>query len=185
MSEKMIDMPALFKALEFSAFKHKDQRRKGPQNIPYINHPIQVAHVLIETGQEYNTNLLIAAILHDTIEDTETTEEEIISIFGDDVAELVMEVTDDKNLFWEARKQLQIETSPFASNDAKLLKIADKICNVRDLVVNPPDKWSLERKLEYLEWASDVVAGMRGINQPLEDLFDEWIQKARGFYKVD
>ncbi|EAY31578.1 HD domain-containing protein [Microscilla marina] len=184
MSDKMIDMPALFKALEFSAFKHKDQRRKGPQNIPYINHPIQVAHVLIETGQAYNTNLLIAAILHDTIEDTDTTEEEIKQVFGENVAALVMEVTDDKNLFWEARKQLQIEKSPFASYDAKLLKLADKICNVRDLVINPPDKWSLDRKLEYLQWASDVIAGIRGVNQPMEDLFDEWIYKAKAYYKM-
>ena len=185
MPDKAIDMSVLFHALEFSAVKHRDQRRKGPKNIPYINHPIQVANVLIQTGQEYNTNLLVAAILHDTIEDTDTTEEEIEQLFGADIAELVMEVTDDKALYWEARKQLQIETSPFVTYDAKLLKIADKICNVRDLVLNPPSNWTNERKLEYLEWAGDVVEGMRGINEPLEDLFDEWIGKAKKFYGVD
>jgi len=184
MLDKAIDMPELFKALEFAAFKHKDQRRKGPENLPYINHPIQVAGMLISVGEEYNTNLLIAAILHDTIEDTDTTEEEIQRVFGDKVAELVMEVTDDKNLYWEARKQLQIETSPFASYEAKLLKIADKVCNVRDLVVNPPEKWTLERKLEYLDWACDVVEGVRGTNEALENIFDEWITKARKFYNT-
>lgn len=185
MPDKAIDMPVLFKAMEFSAYKHKDQRRKGPQNIPYINHPIQVANTLISVGKEYSTNLLVAAILHDTIEDTDTTEEEITQIFGAEVAELVMEVTDDKNLFWEARKQLQIETSPFATYEAKLLKIADKICNVRDLVINPPNNWSIERKLEYLEWAGDVVDGIRGVNDSLEKMFDEWITKAKKFYDVE
>ena len=184
MLDKAIDMPELFKAMEFAAFKHKDQRRKGPENLPYINHPIQVANMLISVGQEYNTKLLIAAILHDTIEDTDTTEEEIQHHFGNKVAELVMEVTDDKNLYWEARKQLQIETAPFASYEGKLLKIADKICNVRDLVINSPQKWTLERKLEYLDWACDVVEGLRGTNEPLEQTFDEWIAKARKFYNV-
>jgi guanosine-3',5'-bis(diphosphate) 3'-pyrophosphohydrolase len=122
---------------------------------------------------------LLAAVLHDTVEDTETSFEELTLEFGQEVADLVRELTDDKSLRKEERKRLQIEHARTASERAKRLKIADKICNVRDILDSPPDTWSDERRLEYLEWAEKVVAQCRGVEPVLEQLFDEVAANAR------
>jgi GTP diphosphokinase / guanosine-3',5'-bis(diphosphate) 3'-diphosphatase len=111
-------------------------------------------------------------MLHDTIEDTDTTADQLRARFGDEVAQIVLEVTDDKSLPKEKRKQLQIEFAPKASHGAKLVKLADKICNLRDILASPPTGWSDERKAEYFEWAKNVVDGLRGENPTLEALFD-------------
>lgn len=171
-------------ALEFAALKHRNQRRKGSEKVPYINHPVQVAKVLYECGCR-NANLLVAALLHDTVEDTETQPEEIEQKFGSQVANLVMHVTDDKKLPYQERKRLQVVTAPKKPPLAKCLKIADKICNLRDLAADPPPDWSSERRQKYLYWAKDVVKGLRGENAELDHLFDQTFDKARKVFEKD
>ncbi|HEX6270242.1 MAG TPA: HD domain-containing protein [Anaerolineales bacterium] len=163
----------ILKAIRFSAEKHNDQRRKDSRSSPYINHPIQVAETLWKIGDVRDSTLLIASILHDTIEDTATVPDEIKSVFGDDVLALVLEVSDDKSLPKQVRKQLQIKSASHKTQNAKLLKLADKICNVRDLIYSPPRSWSLRRRREYLLWTEKVVAGLRGVNTSLEKYYDE------------
>ena len=124
-------------------------------------------------------NLLVAAILHDTIEDTNTTAEEINAEFGEDVLALVLEVTDDKSLPKETRKQLQVEHAPHKSERAKLLKIADKINNIRDIIKSPPESWSMERRQEYLLWSEKVVAGLRGASPELESQYDALLAQGK------
>jgi guanosine-3',5'-bis(diphosphate) 3'-pyrophosphohydrolase len=169
----------LLKALAFAADKHRDQRRKDEGASPYINHPIAVATVLAAEGDVSDEVTLIAAALHDTVEDTETTFEELEEHFGSDVTGLVRELTDDKSLEKAERKRLQIEHAPKLSIRAKQLKIADKICNVRDVSDAPPADWPLNRRRDYLDWAMDVVAGCRGVNTKLDRVFDEATNKAR------
>jgi len=169
----------ILKALHFSAEKHNDQRRKDAKSSPYINHPIQVAETLWTIGGVRDITLLIASILHDTIEDTSTLPDEIEAEFGRDVLALIREVTDDKSLPKKVRKQLQVETAPHKTLNAKLLKLADKICNVRDIITSPPLDWSLERRQEYLLWAEKVVAGLRGVNEKLESYYDDLLIKAK------
>jgi len=169
----------ILKALRFSAEKHNDQRRKDAKSSPYINHPIQVAETLWTIGGVRDITLLIASILHDTIEDTSTLPDEIEAEFGRDVLALVREVTDDKSLPKKVRKQLQVETAAHKTLSAKLLKLADKICNVRDLITSPPLDWSLERRQEYLLWTEKVVAGLRGVNENLESYYDDLLIRAK------
>jgi guanosine-3',5'-bis(diphosphate) 3'-pyrophosphohydrolase len=168
----------LLRALRFAAHKHRDQRRKGIDASPYINHPIEVAELIGRVGGIDDLAVLIAAVLHDTVEDTETTLQEIEETFGAEVRALVAEVTDDKSLPKAERKRLQIEHSPRLSGRAKLIKIADKACNVRDVTHSPPRGWDEERRREYLEWARRVVDGCRGANAELERYFDELLAQA-------
>ena len=169
----------ILKALRFSAEKHKDQRRKDVKASPYINHPIEVTEILWRLGQVRDTNLLLASILHDTIEDTNTTADEIRSEFGEEVMALVLEVTDDKNLPKQKRKQLQVENAPHKTSKAKLLKLADKISNVQGIISAPPKDWSLERKQEYLLWTEKVVAGLRGASLELESHYDALLREGK------
>ena len=169
----------LLRALEFAAEMHRGQRRKGADASPYINHPIQVAELLANVGRIEDETTLIAAILHDTIEDTTATCEQIASLFGPDVAALVMEMTDDKSLQSDRRKNMQVELAPRLSNRAKAIKIADKICNVRDVGSKPPPDWSAERRLAYFDWAERVVAGCRGVHSVLEACFDDSLTASR------
>ena len=163
----------LVDAVAFAAYKHRRQRRKDLEASPYINHPIALARVLsVEAGLS-DPPLLAAAVLHDTIEDTETTLGELKERFGGTVAAVVMEVTDDKTLPKAERKRLQIEHAAGISRRAKLVKLADKICNVRDVADTPPHEWPLERRREYFDWAKAVVERMRGTHRKLERLFDE------------
>jgi len=169
----------ILKALRFSAEKHTDQRRKDAKSSPYINHPIQVAETLWSVGGVRDVNLLVAAILHDTIEDTDTTPKELETEFGEEVLSLVLEVTDDKSLPKQTRKQLQIEHAPHKSERAKMLKIADKLNNIHDIVKSPPSNWTLERKQEYLLWTEKVVAGLRGVSPALESQYDELLKEGK------
>jgi len=165
-------MNTLIQALNFAAEKHKNQRRKDVEASPYINHPIALANVLANEGGIANSEVLCAAVLHDTLEDTETTETELRDHFGDTITAIVLEVTDDKKLPKAQRKQLQIDHAPHISQGAKLVKLADKICNLRDMLSAPPKDWPVERKQAYFQWAEDVVAGLRGTNTKLEKIFD-------------
>jgi GTP diphosphokinase / guanosine-3',5'-bis(diphosphate) 3'-diphosphatase len=164
---------ALLSAISFAADKHRNQRRKDHEASPYINHTIAVATLLATEGNVDDETVLIAAVLHDTVEDTNTTFEELEKEFGPEVADIVREVTDDKTLAKEVRKLLQIENARKASPRAKQLKIADKICNIKDVLESPPKDWSLERRREYLQWAAKVVDGCRGVNPGLEKSFDK------------
>jgi guanosine-3',5'-bis(diphosphate) 3'-pyrophosphohydrolase len=162
----------LLKAAAFAAEQHRDQRRKGSDAAPYINHPIAVANVLANEAGIDDAEVLCAAMLHDTIEDTGTTEEELRAEFGDRVTDIVLEVTDDKALPKDIRKQLQIEHAPRLSREAKLVKLADKISNLRDIITAPPD-WPVERKAAYFEWSAQVIAGLRGQHEGLETIHDD------------
>jgi guanosine-3',5'-bis(diphosphate) 3'-pyrophosphohydrolase len=173
------DLSLILRSLRFSATKHKDQRRKNIESSPYINHPIEVAELLHTVGEVCDVPTLVAALLHDTIEDTKTSPDEIRSLCGEEVLSIVLEVTDDKSLSKEDRKRLQIETSPKKSTAAKQVKLADKICNVRDVTSSPPHWWSLDRRAEYLDWTQQVVAGLRGANPALERLYDEALVTGR------
>ncbi len=164
----------LFKALVFSAEKHSKQRRKDIEESPYINHPIALANILAQRWVT-DENVLCAAILHDTLEDTETTVEELKNNFGEKITSIVLEVSDDKSLEKEVRKQMQIEHAASLSHEAKLVKLADKIANITDIINTPPAKWTKERKQDYFAWAKAVVANLRGSHQGLEKDFDDLI----------
>ena len=163
---------ALIKAVAFAAEKHRNQRRNDAAASPYINHPIALANVLANEGGIDDPAVLCAAVLHDTIEDTETTAAELEKLFGRQVTSIVLEVTDDKSLKKHVRKQRQIAHAPHISPEAKLIKLADKICNLRDILASPPTDWSTEHKQAYFDWAAQVVAGVRGIHPKLEAVFD-------------
>jgi len=167
------DLSLLVKATAFAACKHKDQRRKDDACSPYINHPVSLADVLVHEGGVTDLPTIVAALLHDTIEDTETTAEEIEAHFGDTIRSVVEEVSDDKSLGKQICKQMQIERAPSLSTRARAVKLADKICNLRDVVVNPPSGWPLERRQGYFDWAKQVIDGLRGEHEVLESLFDE------------
>jgi guanosine-3',5'-bis(diphosphate) 3'-pyrophosphohydrolase len=162
----------LLKAAEFAAHKHREQRRKNADASPYINHPIAVANVLRNEGGITDPVILAAALLHDTLEDTETTYEELRGQFGDEIADVVEEVTDTQWLTKEARKRLQVSKASHSSVRARAVKIADKISNVRDMLASPPAGWSLERRQKYFDWAKEVVDGVRGTQEELEQRFD-------------
>jgi GTP diphosphokinase / guanosine-3',5'-bis(diphosphate) 3'-diphosphatase len=166
------DLGLLFDALAFAAHKHRAQRRKDKEASPYINHPIALADVLVNEGGVDDPVALAAAVLHDTVEDTETSYAELREHFGKEVADVVLEVTDDKTLDKAERKARQVAHAHKLSGRAKLVKLADKICNLRDIVSNPPATWPLERKQEYYEWAKRVIDGLRGAHPGLERLFD-------------
>ncbi len=173
------DLAKFLQAISFAAKKHKRQKRKGADEEPYVNHVLEVANLLANVGKVDDFDVLIAAVLHDTVEDTATTEAEIEGKFGAKVSKMVMEVTDDKSLPKAERKQLQIEHAPHLSNGAKLIKLGDKISNIRDVTDNPPDDWSKERRIEYVNWGERVVNGLRGANGDLEKHFDDLIESAK------
>jgi GTP diphosphokinase / guanosine-3',5'-bis(diphosphate) 3'-diphosphatase len=163
----------LIDALAFAADKHRTQRRKDPEASPYINHPIALARVLSVEGRVRDVRVLAAAVLHDTLEDTKTTYEELHERFGPAIAGIVREVTDDKTLLPAERKRLQIEHAGELSHRARLVKLADKISNLRDLTLNAPSEWSLQRRRDYFDWAKKVIDKVRGTNKKLERAFDD------------
>jgi len=162
----------LFDALAFAAHKHRDQRRRDAHASPYINHPIELARVLTVEAGIGDVPTLIAAVLHDTIEDTETTYDELRAHFGQVVADVVAEVTDDKALPKGERKRLQVVHAPHQSERAALVKLADKTCNLRDMAHNPPVGWALERRREYFDWALQVVDALPPVHARLRAIFD-------------
>jgi guanosine-3',5'-bis(diphosphate) 3'-pyrophosphohydrolase len=174
-----LGMTAIFDALRFAAVRHSRQRRKDVDGTPYINHPIAVVDTLWRVGGIRHVPTLVAGILHDTVEDTGTTPEELRLLFGEEVERIVLEVTDDKALPKPERKRLQVERAPHKSVPAKCVKLADKICNVRDVTHNPPPNWSLERRREYFDWSERVVDGLCGANPALEELFERLVREGR------
>jgi guanosine-3',5'-bis(diphosphate) 3'-pyrophosphohydrolase len=162
----------ILKALEMAAHKHNGQKRKDKDESPYIIHPIDLANVICNEAGITDEDVLCAALLHDTIEDTETTYLELVDLFGKTIADIVQEVSDNKMLPPEVRKEMQIEHAAHLSYQAKLVKLADKISNLRDIVSSPPVSWDIKRKQEYFDWAKKVVDQLRGTNTELERIFD-------------
>lgn len=163
-------------AARFAAEKHAQQRRKGENGEPYFNHLLEVAGLIADSSRDLDVELMMAAFLHDTVEDTGVTLQELEHHFGKDVATLVAEVTDDKSLPKETRKQLQVQHTPGKSSRAQTLKLADKISNLRAIISSPPVGWSLERKQQYFEWARQVVSGIASPNEFLKSEFDKTYQ---------
>jgi (p)ppGpp synthase/HD superfamily hydrolase len=159
-------------ALDYAARMHTDQRRKGANREPYINHLAEVSVILAEATSGQDANLVAAGLLHDTVEDTDATYDDLNELFGKDIADLVQEVTDDKSLPKDERKRLQIAHAPHKSDRAKMLKIADKISNLRSILETPPADWTSARKIAYFDWAKRVVDGCRRVNEDLDRLFD-------------
>lgn len=150
---------------------------QGQGATPYINHPVSLAHILTHEGGIDDIDVLSAALLHDTIEDTDTTPEELVAHFGERITSIVLEVTDDTTQHFTVRKQTQIDHAPHMSYEARLVKLADKISNVRDLLAFPPHDWPIVRKQAYLDFAAAVVDGLRGTNAPLEAAFDALVAR--------
>jgi guanosine-3',5'-bis(diphosphate) 3'-pyrophosphohydrolase len=164
-------MAILLKAVQFAAEKHKYQKRKGADRVPYINHPIDVAYHLCCSADVTDVKILAAALLHDTIEDTDATAEEIKKLFGEEILSLVLEVTDDKGLAKKERKRRQIEHAQELSPGASLIKLSDKLSNISDIAESPPRGWSRKRKREYVGWSRAVVDRLRKTNKKLENAF--------------
>lgn len=173
------DMSALLRALLFAAEKHQSQRRKDSGGTPYINHPVQVAEIICRIGGVADLTTLMGALLHDTVEDTDATEDLIESLFGYNVAALVMEVTDDKSLPKAERKHYQIAHAEKLSARAALVKLADKICNIGDVIDNPPQGWTVQRRLEYLDWSERVVNNIPDKNSALESYYQAELRRGR------
>jgi (p)ppGpp synthase/HD superfamily hydrolase len=173
------DLVRLARAADYAARQHIAQRRKGDAAEPYVNHLTEVAAMLAEATDGTDPVLVMGGLLHDTLEDTDATYEDLAERFGPEVAALVREVSDDKSLPQEVRKRLQIEKTPSKSRRAKLLKIADKTSNLRGLVQSPPTGWTAERLRDYVEWAEQVVRSCRGLNAKLEAQFDAAYETAR------
>lgn len=171
----------IVEAAAYASEKHLMQRRKGYDQLPYINHPLQVACHLSEEGRVEDKYILAGALLHDVVEDTDTTVKDIEERFGSRIASIVAEVTDDPELDRAGQRQEQIEKAPKLSPHAQMIKIADKTCNIRDLM-NYPINWDNKRKLDYVQWAGKVVDGVRGVHPRLEGHFDKTVEQARAMF---
>jgi hypothetical protein len=169
------DKSAILIALKFAADKHQFQTRKDPEKTPYIIHPIGVAYQLLTVAKEENADVLIAALLHDTVEDTKTSFEEIGETFGPNVEKVVRELTDDKALPKQERKRLQIVNAPHKSGPAALIKLSDKLYNLSDLANNPPTVWNASEVDQYFRWAQYVISGLPKVNAPLKEAIDTLI----------
>ncbi|MFN3200176.1 MAG: HD domain-containing protein [Bradymonadia bacterium] len=178
----MVVEPTFIRALAYAARMHRDQRRKGSRAEPYIDHCIEVARLLVEVGGLQDVALLSAALLHDVVEDTVATEADVRAEFGDEIADLVMEVTDDKRLPKMERKRLQVEHAAHASHRARCLKLADKISNVSDLLADPPKNWEPKRVVAYGEWALAVAKAVEGTHPDLEAMLIHRIDSLRTSY---
>lgn len=173
------DLCRIAQAVDYAARKHAGQRRRGPDREPYVNHVIDVACRVTGGATGGDETLYLGALLHDVIEDTDGTRAEIAGLFGEEVAALVMEVTDDRALPKQERKRMQVETTPTKSDRARRIKLADKTSNLTALVDSPPTDWDGVRKTAYVDWALEVVAGCRGLDPALEAAFDDAVIRAR------
>lgn len=165
------EIQTILSAAQYAAEKHADQKRKGGE--PFINHLIEVAHLVSTALPEPDSNLVAAAFLHDTIEDTGVTAAELTERFGQDVTALVLEMTDDKSLPTEVRKRLQVEHAPKLSVRAQVIKLADKISNLHSIISSPPPNWDYKRKKQYFDWGKQVVDGLTAPNPILKAEFEK------------
>jgi guanosine-3',5'-bis(diphosphate) 3'-pyrophosphohydrolase len=171
-------LDVILSATRFAIEKHRGQVRKDQRGSPYVTHPLTVAQLLWEIGGVRATDTLTAAILHDTLEDTPTSKEELRQGFGEQVLLIVLEVTDDKSLPKLERKRRQVRHAPVLSDPAKLIKFGDKLANCHDILESPPADWDLARRRNYVQWAADVLFTIRGVNPPLESAFDAVLREA-------
>ncbi|WP_046864780.1 HD domain-containing protein [Microvirga massiliensis] len=169
---------AVLKAADAVARWHVHQRRKGAAQEPYINHLLEVASLVAEATEGKDPELVIAALLHDAMEDQEVPRAMIVARWGEEIARVVEEVTDDKSIPKADRKRRQVESAPMKSDRAKLIKLADKTSNLRAITASPSPDWSVKRRLEYVAWAREVVTGLRGTNAWLEAEFDRAAEAA-------
>lgn len=176
-------MVMILDAADFAARVHQNQRRKGRSKRPYIGHCIEVASTLVSVGKVDDANVIVAALLHDVVEDTDTTNDQIREKYGPVVADLVAEVTDDKSLKKKERKNLQIEHASTLSPGARLIKIADKIANVREIASDPPKKWSIKRQKKYFDWAERVVNAAGPVDPEMRLVFDKTLADARSQFE--
>jgi guanosine-3',5'-bis(diphosphate) 3'-pyrophosphohydrolase len=173
----------IFIALDFAAYKHRHQKRKGINKIPYINHPIKVAELIANKIENPGMEMIQAAILHDTIEDTSTIFNELSEKFGLKIAQIVNELTDNMSDPYSVRKRLQIEKASKLSYEARCIKIADKICNINDILYSRVG-WLKSRKIRYVKWSMKVIDQIRGTSKELEDEFDKLISEAEKIFKM-
>jgi guanosine-3',5'-bis(diphosphate) 3'-pyrophosphohydrolase len=183
--ELISDIALVLRAAEFAAKKHRKQHRKGKKQRPYIGHCIEVARILADSGLVEDPNVLAAAFLHDTVEDTKATPEEIRTRFGPAVEQMVLELTDDKGLERDERWRLQVEHAPKLSPGAKLIKLADKISNVREICSDPPERWDVDRRRLYFEWSKQVVDALGPVNPGLEAHFAKTLAAALTLVAAD
>ena len=167
------DLRRLTKALLFAAEAHRNQRRKGAAQEPYLNHLVEVLDLLVQATDGTDTDLLIAAVLHDVVEDTSATPEDVVENFGDRVAEIVRENSDDMSLPKAERRRARIAGMPLKSREARLVKMADVISNLRAIAVSPPAGWPAERRLSYLESCRQLIDVVRGTDATIERTFDQ------------
>jgi len=172
-------MNTILKAVQFAEYKHRGQERKDIKRSPYISHPISVASVISEVGGIDDLEVLAAALLHDTVEDTGTSLDELEKEFGERVRKLVEEVTDDKNLPKDERKKRQIEHAARLSDEAVLIKLGDKISNVKDVIYSPPSDWNTERRKKYLDWAEAVINNCSNVNPSMKKHFANMLAAGR------
>lgn len=180
-----LDPGLLLHSIHFACIKHRDQRRKNKIAAPYINHPVGVAHILWTEGGVHDIEVLQAAILHDTVEDTDTTHEELVKEFGQKVADIVKDVTDDKSMPKDKRKRHQVEHAKDISQEAKVVKLADKLYNLRDLRDCPPSAWDVKRIQGYFVWCKAVVKSASGTNQSLEDALKDLFETGTFLRNMD
>jgi (p)ppGpp synthase/HD superfamily hydrolase len=173
------DIALVSSAAAFAARRHVGQTRKGVAREPFLNHLAEVAWLLAATAEASDPELVAAGWLHDTIEDTKTSAEELADTFSERVASIVLECTDDKSLPKAERKRLQVIETPHKSEAAKRVKIADKTSNLRDIASSPPDGWPIERCFAYVDWAVEVAASCRGLAAGLDEAFDQAVTDAR------
>lgn len=174
---QFLALDILLEAIIFATRKHQGQIRKDQEGSPYITHPLAVARAIWQIGGIKELKILVAAILHDTLEDTQTHQSEIEQQFGQEVLSIVLQVTDDKSLEKIDRKRRQVEHASHLTLDARIIKLADKLVNCQDILHSPPNGWSLKRRQDYVQWAADVVEHIRGTNTPLEAAFDLMLKK--------
>lgn len=168
----------ILEALTFAAEQHKYQRRAGFEPLPYINHILKVTDALVNIGHEKDTALILSAILHDVVEDTNISFAEITEKFGHQVRSVVEELTDDMSLSYAERKRLQVQQAHQLSLPARKIRIADKASNLEDIFTYELD-WPIEKKMAYLENAIQVVEKIRGSNDALEKWFDEIVNRIK------
>jgi len=169
----------ILEAALFAAEKHAHQKRKGDAGEPYVNHLLEVAELISGSSDVLDANLVIAGLLHDTVEDVGVTFADLEKKFGPDVSALVAEVTDDKSLPKAERKALQIQNAPKKSPRAQVIKLADKISNLRALLESPPSDWTAERRRQYFEWAKQVVGALSAPNGVLKAEFERTCARFR------
>jgi len=178
------NMEAYFRALEFAAHKHRFQKRKGAGGIPYINHPIEVASLLLSKMKNPSPEVILAAILHDTLEDTDTQAEEIESGWGEKVCSIVMEVSDNMKLPPLKRKEQQVIHADRLSPEARAVKMADKICNIRDILYTRI-RWIRWQKISYINWSVEIIQQISRSHPELEAEFRQTLKEAEDVLKTE